>query len=435
MLKWTNKQREYLKFANHRWNFKIGAVRSGKTFQDKEDTIPRRIRERRGLDGLSVLIGVTQATVERNVLRPMRDKFGDILVGYINKSDGTIELFGEQCYVLGAEKVNQVAKIQGASFKYVYGDEVAKWNSEVFDMVKSRLDKDYSCFDGTCNPEQKNHWLKEFLDSDADIYIQHYTIDDNEFLSTVFKENLKKEYWGTVLYQRYILGLWVNAEGLIYKRFADNPSHYYYKKEYDKDGNLMLPPGIINVGIDYGGTLSGHSFVATLISFDYRKLIVLASERHFGDIDTRELERLQVEFIKKIQYKYGYVNCVYPDSAEQVLIRGLRKALEQSGIYCTVTPAKKIMIKDRIDAERTMFAYDMLFFIEEDCESLIEALQSALWKKEKNKVTESTDERLDDGTTDIDSLDAFEYSFERNITSINEVARIMRGEENVQQNY
>ena len=429
MLKWTNKQREYLKNATHRWNFKVGAVRSGKTFQDYQDIIPRRIRERIGLEGLCVIIGVTQATVERNVLRPMRDKFGDGLVGTINKGTGTVYLFGEECYVLGAEKVNQVAKIQGASFKYVYGDEVAKWNKEVFDMIKSRLDKDYSCFDGTCNPEQKNHWLKEFLDSDADIYNQHYTIDDNTFLSQLVKENLKKEYWGTVLYQRYILGLWVNAEGLIYKRFADNQEHYRYKKVLDKNGKIVLPSGEITIGIDYGGTLSGHSFVATLISYDYRTIIVLASERHFGDIDTDKLEDLQVEFIKKIQYKYGYVSYIYPDSAEQVLIRGLKSRLLVEGITSVVKPALKEKITDRIDCERIMFAYDMIFFIENDCETLEEALASALWKKEKTHVTEEDDERLDDGTTDIDSLDAFEYSFERKRMRINSVARMIRGDD------
>mgnify|MGYP001625167149 CR=1 FL=1 len=431
MLKWTTKQREYLKNANHRWNFKVGAVRSGKTYQDIVDIIPRRIRKRIRKEGLGVIIGVTQATVERNILRPMRDRFGESLVGYINKGSGTVYLFGELCYALGAEKVNQVAKIQGASFKYVYGDEVAKWNKEVFDMVKSRLDKDYSCFDGTCNPEQKNHWLKEFLDSDADIYMQHYVIDDNDYLSEVFKENLKKEYWGTVLYQRYILGLWVNAEGLIYRRFADDPSHYYYQKEYDNNGKLKLPDGEIFVGIDYGGTLSGHSFVATLIAYDCSKIIVLASERHFGDIDPKQLEDLQVEFIKRVQYKYRLVDYVYPDSAEQVLIRGIRNRLEKEGIYATVKPAKKEKIKDRIDCERIMFAYDMVFFMEEDTKSLMEALESAIWKEEKTKVTENDDERLDDGTTDIDSLDAFEYSFERKIKRINEIARFKRGAENV----
>ena len=267
MLKWTDKQREYMQKANHRWNFKVGAVRSGKTFQDKEDLIPRRIRERAGKDGLCVLMGVTKSTLERNVLRPMRDKFGDKLVGNIN-NENKVMLFGEECYALGAEKVNQVSKIQGASFKYLYGDEVAKWSQEVFDMVKSRLDQDYSCFDGTCNPESETHWLKDFLDSDADIYIQHYTIDDNSFLSEVFKENLKKEYFGTVLYDRYILGKWVNAEGLIYKKFANNPERYGmdYQCEYKLVNGKQkwvdnLPLGETIIGIDYGGTKSGQAFV------------------------------------------------------------------------------------------------------------------------------------------------------------------------------
>ena len=68
----------------------------------------------------------------------MRDKFE--LIGRIGQNK--VMLFGEECYALGAEKVNQVSKIQGASFKYVYGDEVAKWHKDVFDMIKSRLDQD-----------------------------------------------------------------------------------------------------------------------------------------------------------------------------------------------------------------------------------------------------------------------------------------------------
>lgn len=91
-------------------------------------------------------------------------------------------------------------------------------------MLKSRLDKPYSCFDGACNPEHPTHWLKEFLDNDElDIYLQRYTIFDNPFLPQEFVEQLCKEYEGTIYYDRLILGLWKRAEGAIYKRFADNP--------------------------------------------------------------------------------------------------------------------------------------------------------------------------------------------------------------------
>ena len=96
-----------------------------------------------------------------------------------------------------------MAKIQGASIKYCYGDEIAKWNKEVFQMLKSRLDKPYSCFDGSCNPEHPTHWLKEFLDNDElDIYLQRYTIFDNPFLPAEFVEQLCKEYEGTIYYDR-----------------------------------------------------------------------------------------------------------------------------------------------------------------------------------------------------------------------------------------
>lgn len=222
---WTPKQAEFIRCATHRWNFKGGATRSGKTYMDFRYTIPARIRERIGKDGLVVILGVTKSTIERNVLEPMRNLYGDSLVGYIS-SDNTLPLFGEKVYALGAEKMSQVSKLRGASIKYCYGDEVADWSQDVFELLKSRLDKDYSCFDGTFNPQAPTHWLKEFLDSDADIFSQTYTIDDNPFLPAKFREDLKKEYFGTVLYDRYILGLWAAAEGALfitYPQFTDDP--------------------------------------------------------------------------------------------------------------------------------------------------------------------------------------------------------------------
>lgn len=217
----SQKQLEFARYANHRWNFKGGATRSGKTYLDFKWIIPLRIRERAGKDGLAVILGVTKSTIERNVLEPMRNLYGDKLVGTIS-SDNTAWIFGEKCYCLGAEKVSQVSKIRGASIKYCYGDEVADWSEEVFSLLKSRLDKEYSCFDGTYNPQYPNHWLKKFLDSNADIFSQVYTIDDNPFLPPSFVENLKKEYAGTVFYDRYILGKWTLAEGLVYPMFGDS---------------------------------------------------------------------------------------------------------------------------------------------------------------------------------------------------------------------
>lgn len=217
----TTKQNEYIREASKRLNFKIGAVRSGKSYVDMAYTVPARIRAVSGKDGLNVLIGVSRDTIERNILQPMREIYTDALVGTIN-SRNIARVCGEDVYCLGAEKVSQVAKIQGASIKYCYGDEIAKWNKEVFMMLLSRLDKSYSKMDGACNPEYPNHWLKEFLDNPSlDTYIQHYKIFDNPFLPKEYIDNLCREYEGTVYYGRLIEGEWTLAEGLIYPMYKD----------------------------------------------------------------------------------------------------------------------------------------------------------------------------------------------------------------------
>ena len=217
----SGKQLEFIENANHRYNLKVGAVRSGKTFVDIVHMIPDRILSSEDEQGLNLILGVSKETIERNVLKPMREQYGDEIVGVINNRN-IATVCGSPVYCLGAEKVTQVAKIQGMSVKYCYGDEIAKWNPEVFYMLQSRLDKPYSCFDGSCNPEYPGHWLKAFIDrEDIDLYLQKYTIFDNPFLPPDFVENLCKEYEGTVYYGRYILGEWTLAEGLIYPMYQD----------------------------------------------------------------------------------------------------------------------------------------------------------------------------------------------------------------------
>lgn len=217
----TKKQYEYINNANARWNLKVGAVRSGKSFVDIAHVIPDRLIELSQEQGLNLFLGVSKETIERNILQPMRELYTDDVVGAINNRNVAM-VCGVPVYCLGAEKITQVAKIQGMSVKYCYGDEIAKWNPEVFKMLQSRLDKPYSCFDGSCNPESPNHWLKEFIDNEEiDSYIQKYQIFDNEFLPKEFIDNLCKEYEGTVYYKRYILGEWALAEGLIYPMYQN----------------------------------------------------------------------------------------------------------------------------------------------------------------------------------------------------------------------
>lgn len=250
-LELSPKQNEYILNANSRFNFKVGAVRSGKSYVDMAYMVPYRIRERHGKPGLNLILGVSKSTIERNVLEPMREIYTSRLVGTINASN-IANIFGDPVYCLGAEKISQVAKIQGMSVKYCYGDEIAKWSPEVFAMLQSRLDKPYSCMDGACNPEYPSHWFKQFIDKpDIDAYIQGYTLFDNPFLSPDFVENLCKEYAGTVYYDRLILGLWALAEGLIYPMF---------KNALEEPPAYTIPTDF-GLSIDYG---TRNAFAALL---------------------------------------------------------------------------------------------------------------------------------------------------------------------------
>jgi PBSX family phage terminase large subunit len=216
----SSKQREYRREAVKTWNIKIGATRSGKTYGDYF-LLPKRLLDVRGKDGLSVILGNTQGTIKRNIIEPMQNIWGTDMVSSIN-SDNIATMFGERVYCLGADNIKHVDRLRGSSIRYCYGDEVVTWAEEVFAMLQSRLDKEYSIFDGACNPEGPQHWFKEKLDeAGPDWYVQHYTIDDNPFLAEKVRERMKRDYAGTVYWGRYILGEWTQAEGMIYPMYQD----------------------------------------------------------------------------------------------------------------------------------------------------------------------------------------------------------------------
>lgn len=404
----SDKQKEWVREAHHRYNFKVGARRCGKTYMDNLYTIPKRIFERKGLDGLYCIFGVSKGTIERNVLQPLRQIYGRNMVGTIG-SNNIATIFGEEVYCLGCEKANQVSKVQGTSIKYAYGDEVAKWCQDVFVMIQASLDKDYSCFDGALNPENQSHWLKkDFLDlveeKGLDVYVQHYTIFDNPFLSKEFVDNLCKEYEGTIYYDRLILGMWKNAEGIIYRQFADHPDMYIREKAVDEDGN-PLNFLIISIGIDYGASKGETEFKATGITHGFKQVWTIDEERMVGVHSPEEMYEKFVEFYKRVVAQYGKVTHAFGDygALGQVITYGLNKYLQEHAIPLKVQDCIKGRIVDRIELDCRLFG-QMRRFILKKCKYLIEAYTQALWD-EKHE-----DERLDDGTTPIDDLDASEYS-------------------------
>ena len=408
----SSKQQAFLRNCSHRWNIKTGATRSGKTYLDLFAVIPKRIMACRG-EGLIVLLGNTKGTLQRNIIDPMRDLWGPYLVGDV-RSDNTMQLFGKKVYVLGADNKKHIARLQGAAIEYGYGDEITTWEAGVFEMLKSRLSCQHSHFDGTCNPADPKHWFKAFLDSDADIYQQAYTIDDNPFLTHDFVSALKKEYAGTVYYNRFIRGQWAAAEGIIYRAFADAIASGNSRFLWPADKELR--PWRVYIGVDFGGNGSKHSFVAAAVLPGFSGVVALASQRvePYGT-DADYLGRAFMLFAETVFSRYGEIHAVYCDSAEQVLIQHIRSTARRSSLPWLaerIHNAKKIEINDRIRLTSILMGSGRFFYMPE-ADALKEALSTALWSNRGG----GKDLRLDDGTTDIDTLDAFEYIIERDYHS------------------
>lgn len=249
----TPKQAEYIKNATHRWNVACGAVRSGKSYCQISYCIPSRIIERRDKRGLKLILGATRDNIERNILQPMRDIYGDSIATSIN-SKNYCKILGQKVYCIGADNIRQVAKIRGSEVAYCAIDEATDVNEEVFEMLKSRLSLPWSCCDATTNPASPNHWFKSFLDSaerGVDIYQQNYTIYDNPFLPPEYVHALEAEYAGSVWFDRYILGRWTLAEGLIFPNF----DKAIYTEEPD------TPADEYCISLDYG---TSNPFAALL---------------------------------------------------------------------------------------------------------------------------------------------------------------------------
>lgn len=353
----TEKQIEYLHHCNHRWNVKTGATGSGKSFVDMAVTIPKRIMACKG-EGLIVLMGNTRGTLDRNILEPMREIWphcvGDI------RADNTVMMFGKRVYALGADNKKHVARIQGATFEYVYGDEVTTWSEEVFQMLKSRLRCEHSRFDGTCNPDNPGHWFKEFLDSDADIYQQSYVIDDGCLPAEII-EQLKREYTGTVYYDRFILGLWKAATGIIYPMY----------EEAIEEAPEGVPEQFV-LSIDYG---TQNAFSAGLWG-RYGSVWYRINEYYYSGRDTgvqktdEEYAQDLDEFIKDVPMVDKIRTIIDPSAASFITL------LKKRGRY-HVIPAKND-VADGIRETATAMKKGLIK-ISPQCKNWIKEVQGYVW--------------------------------------------------------
>ena len=174
---------------------------------------------------------------------------------------------------------------------------------------------------------------------------------DIKILLTGREDVLKKELAGTVYYNRFILGQWCAAEGIIYRLFADSQAAHDGRFLWPAD--KPLPPGtMVHIGVDFGGNGSKHAFVATGILPDAAGVVGLCSARvDPKDTDTAFLAGRFVDFVQQVLASWGEIHAVFCDSAEQVLKNSLRSALlatRFSWLAGRVGNSRKIPINDRI---------------------------------------------------------------------------------------
>lgn len=399
----SEKQNEVISLLKHqklsRINLLEGSVRSGKTWISLVlwalwvATMPE--------DGVYLMAAKTLTALERNNLNLLASLVGNDNFTF-SVASKRATLFGRCVYLEGASDARAEQKIRGLTLTGAYCDELTLFEEEFFAMLLSRLSAPDAKLFATTNPDSPGHWLmtnyiKRAEAGEIDMCRIPFLIDDNPFLPKEYIKSLKKEYTG-VFYDRFIRGMWVAAEGCVYPEFANTPERYIMKR---------TPSDIsfATIGVDFGGNRSAHAFVCVGFTKRMQKAVVLDEFYLKKQISPKELERAFIHFVKR-QKKRFPVYEAYCDSAETTLICGLKDAVYRENIAIDIRKAKKTKITDRIRFINRLIAQKR-FFLTAHCTHTADAIKNAVWDE-----TETGDVRKDDGSVNIDSLDALEYAVE-----------------------
>lgn len=222
-----------------------GAVRSGKTLCMSLSFVLWAMHT---FDNASfALCGKTVNSLKRNVIYPLmpvlRSRGFDI---HEKMTEGVIEIHSKSSanrfYLFGGGDELSREKIQGMTLGGVLFDEAALLAESFVNQAAARCSLPGSKFWFNCNPEGPNHWFKKnWIDADKNLVYLHFTMDDNLSLSEEVKSRYRRMYTG-VFYNRFILGQWVAADGVIYDMFGPDNLFEDAGQVYEK----------YFVSIDYG---------------------------------------------------------------------------------------------------------------------------------------------------------------------------------------
>ena len=299
------KQLDVLTKATRRWNILYGATRSGKTHVSYF-LLLRHLREH--LKDSCLIAGKTLNTVERNILVPMRKIFGDEYIGKI-VNNREVTLFGKKCFVVGANDERAITKIQGTGLGYAYLDELTTYPENFFQMLKSRLDAPNACCDATCNPESPSHFVKQFIDTvGLDIYVEQFTIYDNPFLPSAFVTSLENEYRGTIYFDKWILGKWVKAEGLVFPLFK-REEHYLKPEEFAKRYGRNYISYVI-FGVD-GATTNDSTAIEPIAIMSNGQAVAIEPYYHNpkvnGQLSNEQQMPFMLQYFSELEAKYKFI--------------------------------------------------------------------------------------------------------------------------------
>ena len=177
------------------------------------------------------MCGKTIGSFRRNVLAPLKLMLRSR--GYAFEDHRTDNLLTvtkdgvtNDFYIFGGKDESSQDLVQGITLAGVFFDEVALMPESFVNQATARCSVDGSKFWFNCNPQGPQHWFKAKWIDEAEkrglLYL-HFTMDDNWSLSEKIKKRFRSQYTG-LFYERYIKGLWVIAEGLIYDMF-DRKKH------------------------------------------------------------------------------------------------------------------------------------------------------------------------------------------------------------------
>ena len=203
-----------------RINLLEGSVSSGKTWVSlvlwafEVKTSPQ--------DKAYLMCAKSLTTLKRNCLLLLQELVGERNFTF-SLSSKEARLFGRKVFLEGANDARSEAKIRGMTLQAAYCDELTQFPEDFYTMLLSRLRLPNAKLIATTNPDSPSHWLKtSYIDrqDELDFLDIKFLLEDNPTLPRDYVENLKKEYVG-VFYERFILGNWVAAEGLIYPMYED----------------------------------------------------------------------------------------------------------------------------------------------------------------------------------------------------------------------